>query len=305
LLDYLTSTLTATLLNAYLLPTAKLSEEAFNIILLVASNKDAASLNIAKQILNNYSFDKMSDKFNENPVYEAKIENRNVKLITLANESIYAQNLTDSFSNLELIIFISRHSSASGTPTLSVHTPGNLGEEAELGGFPRRVSVSPANAMRDTLRAMMQFKEEMQLDYEVSYECTHHGPSLNVPTMFAELGSSPKQWNDLKAASVVAHATMKAISNFGNSHAAAVLGIGGPHYNMRFTRMALKDEVAFGHIAPKYAIPYLDLEILRQCVEKTLEKVEYAVLDWKGIKGENKPKLVEMLEKGNITFKKM
>ena len=242
--------------------------------------------------------------FQENPVYEAKISGREVKLVTLNEDSVYAQNLTDLFCNLELVVFISRHSSVSGTPTLSVHTPGNLGE-AELGGLPRKVSISPANAMRDALKAMMQFKEEMQLDYEVSYECTHHGPSFDIPTMFAELGSSIKQWNDLKAAEVVAHAAIKAISKFGDSQVTTVLGIGGPHYNVRFTRMMLENGIAFGHIIPKYAIPCIDVEILRQCIEKTLEKVEYAVLDWKGIKGEYKSKLVEMLKNLDAPFKKV
>ena len=151
----------------------------------------------------------------------------------------------------------------------------------------------------------MQLKEEMQLDYEVSYECTHHGPSFDVPTMFAELGSSIKQWNDLKAAEVVAHAAMKSISKFGGSQVTAVLGIGGPHYNARFTRMMLENGIAFGHMIPKYAIPYIDVEILRQCSEKTLEKVEYAVLDWKGIKGEHKSQLVEMLKDLDVPFKKV
>ena len=219
-------------------------------------------------------------------------------------ESVYAQNLLDFYNNLELVVFISRHSSVSGTPTLSVHTPGNLGE-AELGGLTRRVSVSPANAMRDALKAMMQFKEEMRLSYEVSYECTHHGPSLNMPTMFAELGSSPKQWNDLKAAEAVAHAAMKAISKLGESQAKAALGMGGPHYSEKFTRIALESEIAFGHMIPKYAVPYIDVEILRQCVEKTLETVEFVVLDWKGIKGEHKSKLVEMLEEIGVPFKKV
>ncbi|MDH5793727.1 MAG: D-aminoacyl-tRNA deacylase, partial [Candidatus Bathyarchaeota archaeon] len=189
----------------------------------------------------------MPDNFQENPIYEANIGGRKVKLATLNEESVYAQNLPDFFNNLELVVFISRHSSVSGTPTLSVHTPGNLGK-AELGGLTRRVSVSPANAMRDALKAMMQFKEEMRLSYKVSYECTHHGPSLNMPTMFAELGSSPKQWNDLKAAEAVAHASMKAISKFGESQAKAVLGIGGPHYSEKFSRIALESEIAFGHI---------------------------------------------------------
>jgi len=273
-------------------------------ILLVASIKDVASLNITKQILSLYSFEKTTVYFQENPVYEATINDRKVKLVTLIDESVRAQNLTDSFHNLELIAFISRHSSISGTPTLSVHTPGNLGE-AELGGLSKRVSVSPANAMKDALMAMMQFKKEMPLDYEVSYECTHHGPSLNVPTMFAELGSSPKQWNDLKAAEAVAHASIKAISKFGESKDKAVLGIGGPHYNNKFTRMALESDIAFGHIIPKYAVSWLDTEILRQCVEKTLEKVELAILDWKGVKGEHKSKLVGMLEEIGIPFKKV
>jgi len=240
----------------------------------------------------------------ENPVYEAKISGREVKLVTLKEESVYAQNLTDLFCNLELVVFISRHSSVSGTPTLSVHTPGNLGE-AELGGLPRKVSVSPANAMRNALKAMMKLKEEMQLNYEVSYECTHHGPSFDVPTMFAELGSSIKQWNDLKAAEVVAHAAMKAISKFGDSQITAVLGIGGPHYNARFTRMMLENGIAFGHIIPKYAIPYIDVEMLRQCKQKTLENIEYAILDWKGIKGEHKSKMIEMLKNLDVPFKKV
>jgi D-aminoacyl-tRNA deacylase len=272
-------------------------------ILISASNKDLASLNIKKQILNHYNF-KTTENFQGNPIYTTEVSGRKVKLVTLNEESVYAQNITESFKDLELILFISRHSSESGTPTLSVHTPGNLGE-AELGGLPRMVSTSPANAMRDALKALKQFKEEMRLDYEVCYECTHHGPSLNVPAMFVELGSSPKQWNDLKAAEAVAQAAMKAISTFGKAEAKAVLGIGGPHYNSKFTRIALENETAFGHMIPKYAIPYTDKEILRQCVEKTLERVEYAILDWKGIKGEHKAKLVEMLKEIGLPIQKV
>jgi D-aminoacyl-tRNA deacylase len=273
-------------------------------ILIVASSKDVASSNIAKQILNNYVFKETAEIFQGNPIFSGEVGDKNIKLVTLNEETVYAQNLTDFFSNPELVIFISRHSSTSGTPTLSVHTPGNLGE-AELGGFPRKVSISPANAMKDALKAMVQFKEEAQLNYEVSYECTHHGPSLNAPTMFAELGSSIEQWNDLKAAEVVAHATMRTISKFGKSNDKAVLGIGGPHYNEKFTKMALEGEVAFGHIIPKYAISWVDVKVLKQCVEKTLEKVESAVLDWKGIKGEQKSKLLGMLEEVGLRFQKV
>ncbi len=273
-------------------------------ILLVASKKDDAGLSIIRQVLEHYPFEVTGTTFQKNPVYHAQVNNKEVTLILLNEETINAQRLTDSFTKPSLIVFISRHSSSSGNPTLSVHTPGNIGL-AEFGGLPKQISVSPATAMRDALKALAFFKEGMQLDYEVSYECTHHGPSLDAPTMFVELGSSPKQWHDLKAAEVVAHAAMSAIGKFTVTDETAVIGLGGTHYNQRFTRMTLDDETVFGHMIAKYAIPMVDAVMLRQCVKKTLEKVEYAVLDWKGIKSADKPKLLKALEEVGLPYKKI
>jgi D-aminoacyl-tRNA deacylase len=273
-------------------------------ILLVASSKDTAGLNITRQVLDHYPFKITGESFQGNPVYVAQVNEKEVTLIVLREETINAQYLTDSFPKPSLIVFISRHSSTSGKPTLSVHTPGNL-SQAEFGGLPRQVSISPATAMRDALKALWYFKEGMNLAYEVSYECTHHGPSLNAPAMFVELGSSPEQWRDSKAAEAVAHAAMSAIGKFGVSENAAVLGIGGTHYNQRFTRMALDGEAVFGHMIPKYAVPSVDSEMLRQCVDKTLEKVECAVLDWKGIKSADKPQLLKALKEVGLPYKKV
>jgi len=273
-------------------------------ILLVASRKDIAGLNIAKHILKNYPFKKTAETHQDNPVFSTDINGKKVNYTMLNEESVNAQHLPDAFTNLNLIVFLSKHSSASGTPTLSVHTPGNL-STAELGGLPKQVSVAPATAMQNTLKALAYFKESMNLPYEVSYECTHHGPSLNVPTMFVELGSSPKQWSDSRAAEAVAHAAMSAIGKFGASEKTAVLGIGGTHYNRRFTRMALEDKAVFGHMIPKYAVPDVNAEMLRQCVERTLEKVDCAVLDWKGIKSADKPQLLNALEEAGIPYQKI
>ena len=159
--------------------------------------------------------------------------------------------------------------------------------------------------MRDALKALLHYKEELNLDYEVSYECTHHGPSLNVPAMFVELGSSEQQWNDLRAAEAVAHSAMCAIANFPKSADSAVLGIGGTHYNQKFTHMALAGEAVFGHMIPKYAVPDVDSEILSQCIQRTFEKVSLAVLDWKGIRSQDKPKLLSALQDVGLTIKKV
>jgi D-aminoacyl-tRNA deacylase len=272
-------------------------------ILLVASNKDIASLNIKEQILSHYQFAKTTESFQNNPLYEANINGNTITLATLNEESVRVQNLPEAFPNAKLIVFISRHSSQSGKPTLSVHTPGNFAQ-AELGGLPKTVSVSSATGMCDALKTLQRYQDELRLDYEVSYECTHHGPSLAVPTMFVELGSSELQWRDSTAAQAVAHAAIATASNFSSPKESAVLGIGGPHYSEKFTRMALAGEAVFGHMIPKYAISAIDSEMIQQCVKRTVEKVSLALLDWKGIKSEDKPGLLTALQKAGLAFKK-
>jgi D-aminoacyl-tRNA deacylase len=159
--------------------------------------------------------------------------------------------------------------------------------------------------MQTALKALYRLKQEMNLNYEVSYECTHHGPSLNVPVMFVELGSSEPQWNDSAAAQAVGDAAMSAIVNFSAPGGSSVLGIGGTHYNQKFTRMALAGEAVFGHMIPKYVISTIDSAMLSQCVKKTSEKVSLAVLDWKGITSRDKPKLLSALQEIGLPFKKV
>jgi len=270
-------------------------------ILIVSSTTDIASVNIAQKLISNYKFEKTETSFQQNPIYSKEVQEAEVKLVFINQETIWAQYITDHFSP-KLVIFVSRHSGTAGIPTLSVHTPGNLGEEAKFGGLPRKISVSPASTMKNALSEMARLKVEMSLDYEVSYECTHHGPSLDVPTMFVELGSSPAQWKDLSAAEVVAHAAMAAILK--KSSYQAVLGVGGPHYNKRFTEIALSTSKAFGHIIPKYATPYINSEMIKQCIQQTLEKVGSAVFDWKGMRGTDRERIANALKELNVPVEK-
>lgn len=271
-------------------------------ILVVASKKDTASMNIRQQLILHYDFGDSSQKYHGNKIYCKEIQGQELKLVTINEETIYSQSIIDHFYP-QLIIYISRHSSRSGKPTLSVHTPGNLGK-AEKGGMPGKISIAPSNAMREALLEMARQKAELDLDYQISYECTHHGPSFDVATMFAELGSSPTQWKDAVAAEAVAHATMAAILKSSEPTNVA-FGIGGPHYNEKFTRMALEDSYAFGHIVPKYLVSEVSAEIVRRCIARTLEKVETVALDWKGIRGADKTPLVCALKEVEVEVRKV
>ncbi len=269
--------------------------------LIAASKKDIAGMNISQQIIDHYEFEKSSKSFQRNAVYFKELQGKEIKLVFLEDETIFAQHISDHFS-ARLLVFVSRHSGSAGIPTLSVHTPGNLTERADFGGLPKRVSVSAPCAMKNALVEMAFRKEKMNLNYEVSYECTHHGPSLDVPTMFAELGSSQEQWKDLKAAEAVAHAAMSAILN--ETKYSAALGVGGPHYNSRFTKISLSTDIAFGQIIPKYAIPQVDANVVRQCIRRNSEKVDTAIFDWKGMRGSDRERLAAALKNMGIKIEK-
>ncbi len=66
-------------------------------ILLVASDKDTASLNIKHQILNYYPFNESKESFQQKPLYHAQINGQIVTLVTLNEESVSAQNLPEQF----------------------------------------------------------------------------------------------------------------------------------------------------------------------------------------------------------------
>jgi D-aminoacyl-tRNA deacylase len=273
--------------------------------LIVASKMDPASLNIKQQILRSYPFKETQQTYKQNPVFKAEINGKNITLVTLNEESVHAQYLPKDYPDAEFIVFISRHSSQSGKPTLTVHVPGNFGA-AELGGLPKTVSVAPAFAMQTALKALMQMKEKLRLNYEVSFEVTHHGPSLDVPVMFVELGSSALQWSDQTAAQAVAYAAVTATANpQTQANIPVAVGIGGTHYNHKFTQYALSDKAVFGHMIPKYAVSIVDSELLLQCIQKTREKVSVALLDWKGIKSADKPNLLKALETARLPYEKI
>ncbi len=258
-------------------------------------------MNIAKQLIEKYRFEKLTESFCKNPVYLKSFQKMKIKLLFVNTEIVDTQFL-DALFHPRLFVFLSRHSSVKGIPTLSIHTPGNL-SEAKFGGKPEKVSIAPACAMKSAFLEMSKLTNERELDFEVSYECTHHGPSLDSPAMFVELGSSTKQWEDVKAAEIVADSSVAAVSNC--SRYPTALGIGGPHYNSKFTKMALSTQIAFGHIIPKYAIAGINAEMIKQCVERTLEPVDSVILDWKGIKGEHKKKIITALEDCGIPSEKI
>jgi D-aminoacyl-tRNA deacylase len=185
---------------------------------------------------------------------------------------------------------------------LLVHCTGNWTGEAKLGGKPYELAVAPASAMREAIRELAKQKKELSLgNYEVTIECTHHGPtSMSTPLLFVELGSDKDHWVDEVAATAVAKAVYKVAHNV--KPVKAALGIGGPHYAPNFTKVDFvsSSEIAVGHIIPSYVFRGLRKEMVRKAVERTLEKVELVLLDWKGLRGEHRDFIKPLLDELGI-----
>jgi len=202
------------------------------------------------------------------------------------------------YSNLkkvkeEKIVFLSRHQSEAGTKSLTVHMLGNF-SEAKYGGKSRDFCHTLARIGANYLRGLDRRAKEFELDkkgFSVCYEVTHHGPHTNKECLFIEIGSSPADWKNPTAAEAVARTVIE--DTLKENKDTIVIGLGGGHYAPDFTKLALRQAYAFGHICPKHYLSELSLDMVGAMIRKS--KASEIILDWKGLK-ENKEKVVKLCE---------
>jgi len=91
------------------------------------------------------------------------------------------------------VIFLSKHTAASGTRSLTVHPIGVpwLADTTRTGGLPGRC-VPPHQEIAQLYRKLLSEVKERSLadKYQVTLEATHHGPFSEVPCCFVEIGST-------------------------------------------------------------------------------------------------------------------
>ena len=101
----------------------------------------------------------------------SRYEWEGIELLELPGHHLYADYLDKL--GADLIIVLSRHSSAKSVPAFTAHPVGNWTDDAKLGGRPRELSTAAPVAMLKILTAL---SERAPLDIPVTYEATHHGP---------------------------------------------------------------------------------------------------------------------------------
>jgi D-aminoacyl-tRNA deacylase len=230
----------------------------------------------------------------------------NFKYHIIDGDMLKTENLNfERINQFDFVIFASRHKSEKREKTLSIHAPGNW-KEVWGGGEPGKICKSSALFQKHLFSILNQEKENANLkNYSVTMEVTHHGPLIEKPCVFIEVGGSEEEWRDKRASFVIAKTIRRAIETWReNPYHEIAVGIGGPHYCPNFNKIQLKSNVAISHIIPQYVQPITE-EMILESISKTLEEVDFVVLDWKGLgKAENRQKVIDILEKNYISWKK-
>ena len=186
----------------------------------------------------------------------------------------------------EVVIFASRHRAESRIPTLTVHPIGNFAS-ADFGGKLGTLNQSSPHLMTSALRSLKT--AAAGLSFNVSFETTHHGPILNSPAFYIEIGSYEELWDREDAAEAIA----QSILSVRDDGYPIVVCVGGGHYAPRFSEVALSRKVSIGHMAANYALDSLDDAMIKQMAEKSADakKVYFHK------KGMPKPKYRELRER--------
>jgi D-aminoacyl-tRNA deacylase len=182
-----------------------------------------------------------------------------------------------------------------------VHVPGNY-NKADYGGQEKQICMAHASLMKDALINLQ--KNNQNEDYKVTLEATHHGPLVTKPVFFIEIGSNEAQWKDKEAGRVIAKTVVETIKKYTHDEYEVAIGFGGTHYCAGFNKIELNTNIALSHICPKYAIMDLDKEMVQKMLAMTYEKVDYALIDWKGTNAEQRAKITKILEELKIRWKK-
>jgi len=262
---------------------------------IIVSEKDPAGLNI-KDSLISLGFKELDEKFEGNSIHQLK---DNIKLYTAKKESIYCENIGKEIK-ADMFVFATKHQSAKGISSLSCHIPGNW-SKAEAGGSDRKLCIGPALFLK---QAFLRLNENAKdTEHEITMECTHHGPYLEKPCFFIEIGSSLDEWQNKDSGDIIAKTIMDVLSK-DTKEGKSCFVIGGSHYNQAANKIMSRTEYAVAHICPKHMLEYLDDDLLKQAIERTVPKVGIVFLDWKGL-GQFKQKVVDLLEKNKVKYEKV
>ena len=301
--------------------------------LLLSSTKDTASMNILSEVLKIEGWGEKQD-FSHGLV--TSHEEFEVQILLIDNLHILADGIDKEHREstgfpVNEVLVLSKHASASKVPALTLHAigvPGETphGERGRSGGIKGK-AVPPSTRFGDMFRTMKKIAIEASLDkeYDITLEATHHGPLLDSPTLYLEIGSDEERWSDSRAARAWARAISICLGMSEDAQQRewpgegdVMIGLGGGHYAPRHKAIISETEVWVGHILANYAIVFEGREgespsgpwehSVRTAVDSTREAFPgghvFAHLDRKSFKGWQRQALCSLLSELDVPVRR-
>jgi D-aminoacyl-tRNA deacylase len=228
---------------------------------------------------------------NDGEIYRGKY----FDLLIIPTPAISADWLEEKFS-YDGFVFLSKHAAESGVLALTCHSTGNF-SEAKFGGNNRQVAIPHPHLQKSYLQKLWQNRKDFS-EFQITIEATHHGPTdLNKPSIFIEIGTTEKQWNDSTLCNSVAKIVVEIMKSEQKSNPVAIC-FGGTHYPDKFTKELIHGKFALGTVIPKHDLDFLDEELFSHILDRN-NMAKTALLDWGGL-GQNKQKVLDMLNNTNL-----
>ncbi len=301
--------------------------------LLLSSTKDIASMNILSEVLKIEGWGEERDFPHGLVTIHEEFE---VQILLIDNLHILADGIDKEHREstgfpVNEVLVLSKHASASEVPALTLHAigvPGETphGERGRSGGVKGK-AVPPSTKFGDMFRTMRKIAIEASLDkeYDITLEATHHGPLLDSPTLYLEIGSDEERWTDSRAARVWAQAISICLGMSEDAQQRewpgegdVMIGLGGGHYAPRHKAIISETEVWVGHILANYAIVFEDQEggspsgpwehSVRTAVDSTRAAYPggniFAHLDRKSFKGWQRQALSSLLSELDVPVRR-
>ena len=225
------------------------------------------------------------------------------------------------------IIFPSRHSAASGNASLTLHPIGTMqvpeGETPEYGG--KAADCPPPNPrIAAWWRELNRVANDLT-EFDLTLETTHHGPWIETPSLFIEIGSTDLTWGHMGAAKILAGIIYRGLGLDGgnglgqwNGNGRVVVTLGGGHYAPRGNLLASHEGIWLGHMLATYALPFVKNEddtvsgMWENSIRKAIKATELAFpggeivcsMDKKAFKGWQRQAIRDLLSELDVPLLK-
>jgi len=233
--------------------------------LILVSGGDIASTNQADELLKLADWKKLDDVENR-----VAYSYRHARMWWVDDGCLWEDDLDKRWQEATgekatEVIFPSRHSAVSGNASLTLHPIGTMqvpfDNTPDFGGRPG--DCPPPNPR---LAAWWRELNSLELEFDefdLSLETTHHGPWIETPSLFIEIGSTSDTWGHIGAAKVLAGIIYRGLGLDGseglgtwNGEGQVVITLGGGHYAPRANLLGLQQNVWLGHMLATYALPF-------------------------------------------------